>query len=111
MDIHFDEVIPNGALGRNGTADVGGISVGSLGQNVRLVPLRTNGEALRAEIRVAPESAGGVARAIAEIAAAANPDLRQAIAEELRAAVLSIEEGLGMGIEDSVTSYLPPLPR
>jgi len=111
MEIQFDEVIPHGALGRNGTADVGGISVTALGPNVSLKPLRTNGEFLRAEIRVAPESAGAVARAIAEIAAAANPDLREAIAAELRAAVVSIEGGPGMGIEDTVASYLPPLPR
>lgn len=106
--IEFDDVIETGALGRNGWFRVSGAQVEATREGISIEPITGRGEIGRARIVIPQENAAEVARALIEQAIRSRPDLREAIAAELRAAVIAVEDGIGNGMEDTISTHFAP---
>lgn len=109
MQTMFDDQVMGGALGRNGTANVGGVEVSFYSDTVAVVPLSVSGDRLRCEISFHAGDCGQVAGMIARVAARAAPATRDKVASDLRAALASIEAGFEEYPEDGVSGFHAPL--
>jgi len=109
IEIKFSEPVVSGFEGRNGLADLGGLSVSTYSKAVSLVPLSRSGAQLRGRLQILASDCGEVACAIATEAARNSPELRERIAAQLRAALVTIETAADERPDDTYVSYYPPM--
>lgn len=105
MAVEFPETILQGVLGRNGYVHFSGLEVHAMDRKVELTPVGPRGDYVKARMTLMASDCGAVARAIAEAAAKADPDVRQEIAAQLRAALVTIETRAGEDLDDVISDF------
>jgi hypothetical protein len=105
MKVTFSETLLNAVDGRNGFFHSAGLEVSGRSRLVAITPLSSKGEPLRAGMSFLGADCGAIARAIAEAGAKADPEAREAIAAQLRAALVTLGTGTDESLDDTVSTF------